>query len=126
VTTALATTISVEDDVVRCHVPATDAPAIAGFFDELARFERERRARGETAPLRILYHIRGQHMPDPDARRVIYHRWREFDRRFVAVVGKAGIQEFIVSFLVQATGHGKTRYFTDEAKALAWLREAAT
>lgn len=120
-----AETLAIDGDVVRCSIPMTGANDITRLFDSLSRLEAERRARSDDAPLRILYSIRAQRMPDADARRVVYQRWREFDGRFVAVVGKAGIQEFIVSFLVQATGHRNTRYFTDEARALAWLREGA-
>ena len=123
---AASATIRAEPDggVYRCVVPApADAGSLGALFDRLAAIERERRADGRADPLRLLLVAQGEGTMDAEARQVVYQRHQEFDERYVAVLGTSVLQEFLVNFLVQATGHKTTRYFRDEAAALAWLGE---
>ena len=94
------------------------------FFDEIRRAEGARRAAGILAPLRVFVDLRGARMALDASRRVVYKRHREMSAHRVAVLGESGLHEFVTTFLIAATGHREARYFTDEARARAWLAEA--
>lgn len=104
-----------EDDLLVYRATRT-APGsdTAWFFDEVAKRRQPR----------LLLDVRGAPQARSDVRAVVYRRHRELDGRRIAIVGEGGLQEFVVSFLLAATGHRDARYFHDEAPARAWLREA--
>ena len=94
------------------------------FVDEMRRVEAARRARGDPRPLRVLVDLRGVPERTEPSRRVVYERHAELEAHRIAVLGASRFQEFLTNFLITATGHRGAHYFTDEARAKAWLAEA--
>ncbi|GEM_PF-5654389 len=85
----------------------------AWFFDEIAKRPHQR----------LLIDVRGSVALKQGFRAVVYKRHHELDGRRIAVVGSSRLQEFLVSFLLAATGHANARFFHEEPTARAWLRE---
>jgi hypothetical protein len=83
------------------------------FFDEL----------GKRGQRKLLIDMRGSGAVTQGFRTVVYKRHHELDAHRIAVLGNSRFQEFVVSFLLAATGHAGARYFHEEAAARAWLRE---
>lgn len=85
------------------------------FFDELARRD----------PARVLVDVRRVGPARDTSRSVVYRRHGELAGRKIAILGSSRVQEFVITFLMAATGNRSARFFTDEDAARAWLREAA-
>ena len=110
-----------DGDVLLVDAPAAIQAGLAAdsFFDEMLRIERH-----TQRPLAMLVDVRGLPPAAFNERAVAYRRRAEWSQRRVAVVGESRFQEFVINWLVDATGHRRARYFTDEALARAWLAEA--
>lgn len=111
-----------EGGLLRCDAAAALAEGhdATSFYDEVRRIEIAMRR-----PLAMLVDIRGLPSAAFKDRATAYRRRREWEPRRVAVLGDSKFQEFVVNFLVAATGHERSRYFTDEASALQWLQGEA-
>jgi len=115
-TAVLAEALREEDGILVYTSPAASDPrhSTDWFFDEVGRRDARR----------ILVDLRRATGMEDGLRGSVYRRHREFEGRRVAVLGASQLQEFVVMFLVAATGHRGTRYFTDEQAARKWLAEA--
>jgi hypothetical protein len=116
--------------VVDGHLEYTP-PTIIGaaevhhLFDTVAGFLAQPPRDLDVNPLRILLDMRVASTFHRDLRPAVYARHAEFRGHRIAVIGNSRFHWGLVTFLLAATRHTGTRYFTDEVKARAWLREVS-
>lgn len=101
--------------------PQPTAHTVNAFFDALPSLEARLAEEGRSPPFRLLVDMGEAHRLDAEARAVIYRRKTEVASWKIAVVGHSLAQRILVEFLRMATRLTNVKYFTDQARALAWL-----